>query len=137
MRECITIVEMESFTKERPRTNFKTGAIYTPTKTMQNERRIAQQFRIQNRQWEITDLPIAVDIEIETSVPVNSNKKTKIAMLEGEIYPIKKPDVDNVSKLVLDALQGVAYEDDYQVITLRVTKKYGPSKKLTIKIEKI
>nr|DAN73502.1 MAG TPA: Endodeoxyribonuclease RusA [Caudoviricetes sp.] len=33
-----------------------------------------------------------------------------------------KPDIDNVTKAVLDALNGVAYDDDKQVVSLRVTK---------------
>ena len=30
-------------------------------------------------------------------------------MEEKEIRPIKKPDVDNIAKIVLDALNGIAY----------------------------
>lgn len=33
-----------------------------------------------------------------------------------------KPDIDNVLKAVLDALNGVAYKDDSQVVEVRVVK---------------
>lgn len=37
----------------------------------------------------------------------------------------KKPDADNIAKTVLDALNGVAYEDDKQIVMLQVRKEYG------------
>lgn len=39
--------------------------------------------------------------------------------------PQGRPDIDNLTKLVLDALNGVAYADDAQVIRLTATKRYG------------
>jgi len=36
-----------------------------------------------------------------------------------------KPDLDNIAKLILDACNGVVYEDDVQVCMLTVTKLYG------------
>lgn len=137
MDKSITIVKMDSFTKERPRTNFHTGAIYTPSKTLKREKYIAQQFALQNIGWGISDGPVSIEIEIEVNVPVNARKKDKEDMKKGLIYPIKKPDVDNVAKLVLDGLQGVAFDDDYQVVELKVRKKYGEEKKLKIVVEKL
>ena len=43
----------------------------------------------------------------------------------GNLNPTKKPDADNIGKVVLDALNGIAYEDDKQVIELRVSKQYS------------
>lgn len=137
MDKSETIIKMDSFTKERPRTNFKTGAIYTPTSTVRREKYIGQQFILQNMGWVIDNGPIKIDIEVEVNVPVNERKKDKEDMLKGLIYPTKKPDVDNVAKLVLDGLQGKAFYDDYQVVDLRIIKKYGEEKKLKIKVEKV
>lgn len=44
----------------------------------------------------------------------------KTAMLSGELLPTKKPDIDNIVKAVLDALNEVAYRDDTQVVELQV-----------------
>ena len=137
MEESITIVKMDSFTKERPRTNFKTGAIYTPIGTLKREKYIAQQFALQNMGWGITDGPISIEIEVEVNVPTSARKKEKEDMKDGLIYPTKKPDVDNVGKLVLDGLQGVAFDDDYQVVDLKISKRYGEEKKLKIKVKKL
>ena len=40
--------------------------------------------------------------------------------------PCVRPDVDKLARALLDALTGVAYEDDGQVVTLTVRKRYGP-----------
>ena len=45
-------------------------------------------------------------------------------MLSGLISPTKKPDVDNVIKIILDALNGFAWHDDSQVVNLQIEKKY-------------
>lgn len=137
MKESLTIVKMDSFTKERPRTNFYTGAIYTPPSTLKREKYIAQQFSVQNMGWGISDGPVSVEIDVEVNVPTSARKKEKEEMIEGLIYPTKKPDLDNVAKLVLDGLQGVAFDDDYQVVELKVNKKYGKEKMLKIKVKKI
>ncbi|WP_332834903.1 RusA family crossover junction endodeoxyribonuclease [Clostridium perfringens] len=38
--------------------------------------------------------------------------------------PTKKPDVDNIAKIILDSLNGVAYKDDSQIVDIRIIKKY-------------
>lgn len=134
--ESLTIVKMDSFTKERPRTNFYTGAIYTPPKTLQREKYIGQQFKLQNRTWRMADGPVSVEIEIEVNVPSSARKKEKEEIKAGLIYPTKKPDLDNVAKLVLDGLQGIAFNDDYQVVDLKVSKRYGEEKRLKIKVKR-
>ena len=46
-------------------------------------------------------------------------------MLDKVIRPTKKPDVDNITKSILDSLNGIAYKDDSQVTGLEVMKEYG------------
>jgi Holliday junction resolvase RusA-like endonuclease len=41
------------------------------------------------------------------------------------MYPVVKPDVDNYAKLVMDACNGILWEDDNQVVTLRISKIYA------------
>jgi len=66
----------------------------------------------------------------------NESKKRRAQMLEGLIFPMKKPDIDNITKAVLDALNGVAYQDDKQVIKLEAFKRYDERARLEIKIKK-
>jgi Holliday junction resolvase RusA-like endonuclease len=41
------------------------------------------------------------------------------------IHHVRKPDVDNLAKAVKDAMKGIVYRDDSQVVILKVTKMYG------------
>lgn len=47
-------------------------------------------------------------------------------------YPTVKPDADKLTRALLDALTGVAYEDDAQVVTLTTLKRYGPEAKTSV-----
>lgn len=48
--------------------------------------------------------------------------------------PIKKPDVDNVAKIILDSISGIVYKDDKQIVKLTVSKKYSDIPKVEVKI---
>ena len=51
-------------------------------------------------------------------------KKKQAAVYAGEIKPTVKPDIDNIVKIVLDGLNGVAFTDDKQVIEIQAQKCY-------------
>ena len=48
---------------------------------------------------------------------------------------VSRPDVDNLAKVVLDALQGVCYKDDSQIVHLEVTKAYGDEDSVYLTLE--
>lgn len=51
-------------------------------------------------------------------------------------FPITRPDIDNLAKAILDALNGVAWEDDGLICNLSLEKRYGiPS--ITIYVDKL
>ena len=81
-----------------------------------------------NRKFSIlsdgTAQPAAVRIEAVYGIPKSYSKKKRERALNGELAPTKKPDADNIAKVVCDALNGVAYVDDTQVIDLRVFKRF-------------
>ena len=58
-------------------------------------------------------------------IPKSATKVTKSKMLSGEIRPTVKPDWDNIGKLVADALNGVAYDDDKCIVDAQVKKIYS------------
>ena len=68
--------------------------------------------------------------------PKSASKRKKVEMLEGKIYPTKKPDIDNILKVVLDALNGLAYRDDSQVISCTVLKTYGEEEGVYVSVGK-
>ena len=48
---------------------------------------------------------------------------------------IKKPDIDNIAKIILDALNKLAFKDDNQITKLEIEKKYGTEEKISVKVE--
>lgn len=73
--------------------------------------------------------PMKVEIEVEINahfgIPKSASKKKREAMINGKIRPTKKPDTDNIAKVILDSLNGIAFDDDKQVIKLLVNKYYS------------
>lgn len=58
-------------------------------------------------------------------IPKSFTKAKTIMAKNGQILPNKKPDGDNILKIICDALNGVAWVDDKQVVNMRVIKKYS------------
>lgn len=70
-------------------------------------------------------------------IPQSKSKKQKEKMITGEIKPVVKPDVDNVAKSILDALNGIVYVDDKQIIELDIKKIYAETSWTEVKIKEI
>lgn len=121
--------------KARPRMNTRTGRAYTPTNTKLYEYSL--------RQWFIREYPYFVPIESRVKVtiiayfgiPKSTSKKKTAEMLAGNISPTKKPDADNIIKIVLDAMNNFAFKDDTQVTKLEIEKKYDNTPRIYIKVE--
>lgn len=108
--------------KARPRfTRF--GNVYTPKNTMQYEKQIYTEYK---RKYGNQKINGATEISITAyfHVPKSYRREQKQGCLNGSYLPTKKPDSDNIAKVVLDALNGVAYIDDKDVVKLTVTKEY-------------
>lgn len=69
--------------------------------------------------------PVMVEMRIVVSIPKSGTKKFKAQALAGEVFPAKKPDMDNVIKAIYDGLNGVVWKDDVQVVDAFVRKRYG------------
>ena len=68
-------------------------------------------------------------------IPKSTSKAMKEQMLQNKISPTKKPDIDNVVKIVLDAMNKFAFKDDTQITKIEVEKIYSDVEKLYVKIE--
>lgn len=78
---------------------------------------------------------LSMDITIYQAIPASTSKKKQQQMLDGEIHPTKKPDVDNVIKSILDGLNGVAFGDDKQIIEISAIKKYAREPRVEVRIK--
>ena len=110
--------------KARPRFT-KTGRAYTPTKTADYETEIRHMAKAAMGSSEPLETPVAVFCYVTLPIPASMPKKRLAAVLDGSERPLKKPDLDNVAKAFLDAMNGIVYADDKQVVTLHCTKVYG------------
>lgn len=79
--------------------------------------------------------PVAIRIVARFLPPKSISKKRHADMLEGQELPLKKPDIDNVIKVVADALNGVAYHDDAQIAFIIAKKAYSAVEGLDITVE--
>ncbi len=121
--------------KGRPRLNSYTGVVYTPTRTKDYESLVEQYFWLKYPRFKILEGRIKVNIIAYFSIP-KTTKKTEInEMLDNNISPTKKPDIDNIVKVVLDSMNKFAFRDDNQITKLEVEKKYALEDKVYIKIE--
>lgn len=133
------IIYGEPIGKERPR-HTKYGHTYTPEKTKKYEEMVGKIF--EECQAELIEGYVKVNIKAYLSmpnIPVKSSKNKRaqmeadrIKMISGEIRPTKKPDTDNIAKIILDSLNKKAFKDDSQVIDLRVNKYYAVSEPMVI-----
>lgn len=67
-------------------------------------------------------------------IPKSWSKKKQQEARESIIRPTVKPDCDNISKNVCDSLNGIAYEDDKQIVSLEVNKYYSDDEKTIVTI---
>lgn len=81
--------------------------------------------------------PLSVAIVAVFPVPASYPKKRRAACLSGEEMPAKKPDVDNIGKLVIDALNGVFFIDDAQIVDMRLVKCYGETPQVSVALQQV
>lgn len=77
---------------------------------------------------------LQVHIRAFYPIPKAFNKAKVNDAVTQKLRPTTKPDCDNIIKVVLDALNGVAYYDDKQVICVSCNKYYGETGYLEITI---
>jgi len=80
------------------------------------------------------ECPVAVKMVIDVMPAASWSKKKRDAALSGALQATGKPDVDNASKLALDALNGIVWRDDAQVCDLHVSRRYAPIAQTTMTI---
>lgn len=101
------------------------GRAYTPEKTESYETRIISQYVAAYKDAELLCGEVNMQITAWFPIVKGTSKKQEQRMLRQEVNPTKKPDADNIAKVICDALNGVAYRDDTQIINLSITKRYA------------
>ena len=119
--------------KERVRTTFKTGHVYTPERTLTYEARLAHVAQlVMDGRAPLPDA-LVVTMDVRLPVPVSWSQKKKDAALCGALAPTGKPDGDNYAKM-LDSLNQIVWIDDAQIIDLRIRKFYSARPGMKIEV---
>ncbi|WGR67831.1 MULTISPECIES: RusA family crossover junction endodeoxyribonuclease [unclassified Bradyrhizobium] len=114
--------------KGRARAFLRGGKIghYTPQKTRSYESLIFGAAVDVMRDRPPFDEAVQFTLRAIYPVPASWSERKRQKALAGEIRPAKKPDLDNVAKAWNDALNGVVYRDDAQIVLMWIEKRYGP-----------
>ncbi len=121
----IFTIDGEPKGKGRPRFT-KSGNTYTPKETSEYETLAAIAYKSKSKgEYFDKDVQIRMVIVAYYSIPKTVSKKKCEQMVLTEIRPQKKPDLDNVIKIIMDALNGVAYHDDAQIVSVEAHKFYS------------
>ena len=111
--QYLIIIPGQPFPKERPRYKKDVGISYTPPKSKAVEKDIGILYTVQG--GEKIEGPVSIDLKFYLKKP----KKPKYD------EPLKRPDMDNLIKTVLDALNGIAYDDDKQIVRISAEKHWA------------
>lgn len=123
--------------KARPRFT-RQGHTYTPAATKAYEQAVALAYKAKCGAMQFRKgVPLRMDIIAYYAIPNSASKAKRADMLSGKIRPTKKPDYDNISKIISDALNGLAFYDDAQIVDGNVTKWYGETPKVVVRIFEI
>lgn len=122
----------------RPRFARRRGSVqtYDPAKSRKYKALVTQKLQQVYAGKPIT-CPIKITVRACFGVPDSYSKRRTHDCLSGIEKPDKKPDADNIVKGVMDALNGIAYKDDKQVVSMHVYKTYALVGCVKVTIEEI
>lgn len=120
--------------KGRPRASTRGGFVrmYTDAKTLGYEAAIKDEAARAMGGAEPFETPMQLQVSCYYQLPKRWPKRLQQQALDGEVFPNVRPDLDNVVKAILDAMNGVVYQDDAQVVNLVATKRYATEPRVEV-----
>ena len=119
--------------KQRPRV-LKTGIAYTPKETVNYETFVKMLYLEKYAGKKPFEGPVSMLISAFYQIPKSASKGRREAMARHHILPTTRPDIDNIAKIIMDALAGVAYQDDKQVTSCAINKLYSHEPKVVVDV---
>lgn len=130
----------EAHGKGRPRVVSRNGfsRAYTPKQTVLYENLIRVEYEIQTESYRFSDGAfLEMRLDVYHGIPKSVSKKRREQLLSNEIRPIRKSDCDNILKCFGDAIQGIAYKDDTQIVECKVYKWYSDEPRVEVTIKEL
>jgi Holliday junction resolvase RusA-like endonuclease len=127
MKSILITIPGSAMGKQRPRSRFVrskksvTPIIYTPEATRIYESKIAAAYIQAKGEFAMPGTPVSIKILVFEKKSKNQKEKIKAD------FPIKTPDMDNIAKIVMDGLNGIAYQDDRQVVDICALRFWSDS----------
>lgn len=115
----------EPFAWKRPAGNGKRR--YTPTAMADAKRVVAQMARLACRNPLPKEAPVIIEYSFYMRPPKRINYETRP-------YPLKVPDIDNLEKLISDAMNTIAYHDDCQIVDSITRKRWAKDGKPRVEV---
>lgn len=107
---------------------------YTDSKTLEYETHVAMRARQAIGASEPLKGRLSVFLFLRYTIPSSYTKKRKEACLMGLEYP-KRIDLDNVYKSITDAMNGIVYVDDSQIVEAHIKKVYAEESGANIMVQ--
>lgn len=117
--------------KQRARVT-RQGHAYTPSKTVNYEALIKQTFAAKYPGHVPMEGPISLTLYVAVMPSKDAARKLK---KNPAFRPTIKPDADNILKIFADAMNGLAYVDDKQIVTAKIFKYYNELPHVEVEIE--
>ena len=129
------MVEGEAIPQGRPRFT-RQGHAYDPAKSRDYKEQVALAASFAMRGEEIfpKGIPLKCVITIWQKMPKRFTKKQKQLAETEFLRPTVKPDVDNIAKAITDAMNGIVYADDAQIVELVCGKYYAEEPRVMVKV---
>ena len=128
------------FGKQRPRvvSRGEFSKAYTPKETVNYENLVKYSYIEQAKGFKFPDeAQLSVEITAYYAIPKSTSKKKTAEMLAGTIRPTKKPDFDNIGKIICDSLNTIAYHDDSAIVEAQVHKFYGENPRVEVILKEL
>jgi Holliday junction resolvase RusA-like endonuclease len=132
MNEYSIFIPGKPFGKQRPRVGK--GFAYTPKETISYENLVKMVWIAKYGNDPIDSFGFYFEVCACFLPAKSTSKKVYEAMIDGKVLYYKKPDFDNLAKISSDALNGIAWQDDSQVVDSRQRKVYREYQGVLIRI---
>lgn len=136
----VIVLRGEPIGKGRPRARMVTPragvpfvSMYTPAETRAYEGALSLVARAAMRGKPPLAGPLCVTVTASFPVPTSWSQRQRTAAYAGTVLPTKKPDPDNILKII-DALNTIVWGDDSQIVDARVVKVYAVEPSLRIEV---
>lgn len=144
----------DPISQARPRFTTRGGFVSTyDTKECRNYKKYVRMIALEEAKkcgWISKELPLKMSISVYFEPPKSWSNKKKQAAISGELFHTSKPDVDNLSKIIMDALPDKnlsrkrvdptsvdpgLYHDDKQIVLLAVRKMYSDTPRVEVVLD--